>query len=76
MNKKHLILGALAALTMISCAPKHYQIASVERTRIIIDSRYDQNPDPEAAKFLEPYKRVNDGACDGTSGSQYARPAT
>ena len=60
MNKKHLILGAFAALTMISCAPKHYQIASVERTRIIIDSRYDQNPDPEAAKFLEPYKRVND----------------
>lgn len=60
MNKKHLILGALAALAMISCAPKHYQIASVERTRIIIDSRYDQNPDPEAAKFLEPYKRVND----------------
>lgn len=60
MNKKHLILGALAALAMISCAPKHYQIASVERTRIIVDSRYDQNPDPVAAKFLEPYKRVND----------------
>lgn len=45
---------------MVSCAPKHYQIVSVERTRIIVDSRYDQNPDEAAAKFLEPYKRVND----------------
>ena len=45
---------------MISCAPKHYQVVSVERTRIIVDSRYDQNPDQAAVKFLEPYKRVND----------------
>ena len=45
---------------MSSCAPKHYQLTGVERTRIIVDSRYDQNPDQAAAKFLEPYKRVND----------------
>ena len=45
---------------MFSCAPKHYSLVGVERTRIIIDSRYDQNPDQAAAKFLEPYKRVND----------------
>ena len=45
---------------MSSCASKHYQLKSVERSRIIIDSRYDQNPDQTAAKFLEPYKRVND----------------
>ena len=45
---------------MSSCAPKHYQLKSVERSRIIIDSRYDQNPDQAAVKFLEPYKRVND----------------
>ena len=45
---------------MVSCAPKHYQLASVERTRIIVDSRYDQQPDEAAVKFLEPYKRVND----------------
>ena len=60
MNKKHLILGAFAALTMISCAPKHYQIASVERTRIIIDSRYDAQPDAQAAEFMKPYKHVVD----------------
>ena len=45
---------------MVSCAPKHYQITSVERTRIIVDSRYDQNPDEAAQQFLAPYKRVND----------------
>ena len=45
---------------MASCAPKHYQLAGVERSRIIVDSRYDQNPDQAAVQFLEPYKRVND----------------
>ena len=45
---------------MISCATKHYQVVGVERTRIIVDSRYDQNPDQAAADFLAPYKRVND----------------
>ena len=45
---------------MAGCAPKHYQLTNVERTRIIVDSRYDQNPDEAAAKFLAPYKRVND----------------
>ena len=45
---------------MSSCATRHYQLTGVERTKFIIDSRYDQNPDQAAAKFLEPYKRVND----------------
>ena len=60
MSKKQFILGILTALLMSSCAPKHYRLVGVERSRIIIDSRYDQNPDQAAAKFLEPYKRVND----------------
>jgi 2',3'-cyclic-nucleotide 2'-phosphodiesterase (5'-nucleotidase family) len=47
-------------MLMASCAPKHYQLTGVERTRIIVDSRYDQHPDQAAVKFLEPYKRVND----------------
>lgn len=60
MRKKQFYLGILTALLMSSCAPKHYRLVGVERSRIIIDSRYDQNPDQAAAKFLEPYKRVND----------------
>ena len=47
-------------LSMASCAPRHYQLKGVERSRIIVDSRYDQNPDAAAAEFLAPYKRVND----------------
>jgi 2',3'-cyclic-nucleotide 2'-phosphodiesterase (5'-nucleotidase family) len=60
MKYKHVFLGSLAALMMFSCAPKQYQIVGVERTRIIVDSHYDQNPDEAAAQFLAPYKRVND----------------
>ena len=60
MNIKHLFLSGMALLTIAGCAPKHYQLASVERTRIIVDSRYDQNPDAAAAAFLAPYQRVND----------------
>ena len=60
MNRKQLFLCVVAPMLMASCAPKHYQLVSVERTRIIVDSRYDQHPDEAAVKFLEPYKRVND----------------
>ena len=60
MNHKLFLSGVLTAVLMVSCAPKHYQVTGVERTRIIVDSRYDQNPDEAAIKFLEPYKRVND----------------
>lgn len=60
MTKKLFFSGIFASLLLASCAPKHYQLVSVERTRIIVDSRYDQNPDQAAVKLLEPYKRVND----------------
>lgn len=60
MSKYQLFLASMTAILMSSCAPKHYQLTVVERSRIIIDSRYDQHPDPAAVKFLEPYKRVND----------------
>jgi 2',3'-cyclic-nucleotide 2'-phosphodiesterase (5'-nucleotidase family) len=60
MVKKHLLWAVSVCAMMVSCAPKHYQLAGVERTRIIVDNRYDQNPDAEATKFLAPYKHVND----------------
>lgn len=60
MNHRLIFSGFIAALLMPSCAPKHYSLVGVERTRIIIDSRYDQNPDEAAVAFLAPYKRVND----------------
>ena len=60
MRKSHLILGSLAVVGMAACAPRHYQLVGVERSRLVVDSRYDQHPDEAAAAFLAPYKRVND----------------
>ena len=60
MRKTVLLHGALAVVLLASCSSRHYQLTSVERTRIIVDSRYDQHPDESAAKFMAPYKRVND----------------
>ena len=60
MRNKQLFLASFATLMMVSCAPKHYQLTGVERSRIIVDSRYDQNPDQAAANYLAPFKRVND----------------
>lgn len=60
MRAKQIIMASVATLMMVSCAPKHYQLTSVERSRIIIDSRYDQQPDQAAVQYLAPFKRVND----------------
>ena len=60
MNKIHIFYVSLASLLMVSCAPKQFQLTGIERTRVIVDNHYDQNPDEAAVKFLEPYKRVND----------------
>ena len=60
MNHRLLFSSFVAVVLMASCSTKRYQLTGVERTRIIVDSRYDENPDEAAAQFLEPYKRVND----------------
>ena len=44
MIKRQIFYGFFASLMLFSCAPKQYQLAGVERTRIIVDSRYDKNP--------------------------------
>ena len=60
INHRLLFSGFVAVVLMASCSTKRYQLVGVERSRIIVDSRYDQNPDQAAAQFLAPYKRVND----------------
>ena len=46
-------------LLAASCST-HYQLTSVSRSQIIVDSRYDRQPDPQAAAFLAPYKHQVD----------------
>jgi len=60
MKYSNLLIGISFMLMMTSCTSKRYQLTGVERTRIIVDSRYDKSPDEAAVSFLAPYKRVND----------------
>lgn len=57
LMRKTIILAVIAGalMTMTACR-HHYEVASVERTRILIDSRWDAQPDQQALQFLAPYK--------------------
>ena len=60
---RQLAKGACAVCVAAACAScaQHWQLAGVERTRIVVDSRYDARPDAEAEAFIEPYKaKVNE----------------
>ncbi len=51
----------LAAMMLTTTACKqHYEVVSMQRSRIVVDSRYDANPDQKAAEFLRPYKHQVD----------------
>jgi 2',3'-cyclic-nucleotide 2'-phosphodiesterase (5'-nucleotidase family) len=50
----------LSALLLGSACQSHYEVASIQRSRILIDSRYDSQPDQKTAEFLKPYKHVVD----------------
>ena len=60
MKQKHAFLWAMMPLLMLASCRSHYEVADVQRSRIVIDSRYDRQPDAEAAEFLKPYKHVVD----------------
>lgn len=59
--KKNLLYLALGfpLLLNVSCT-KHYQMEGISHSRILIDSRYDAQPDAEAAMFIAPYKQKVD----------------
>ena len=47
-------LGAVAAMA-VGCTT-HYQIASVERSRILVNNRFDNEPNVQGTAFLAPFK--------------------
>lgn len=60
-NSGKCMLAAAAMLLMVSpSAAQKYKVAKVERTRILIDQRWDAKPDAEAAQFIAPYKNKVD----------------
>lgn len=61
MNKQYLYLALGTVLILgSSCASHQYEVSGVSRSRILIDKRYDANPDAEAAQFIAPYKHQVD----------------
>ncbi len=57
--KKSFYLLITVAVLLSACA-SHYQITGITRTRILIDSVYDRNPDKRAEAFMKPYKHEVD----------------
>jgi len=59
MNRKTVLLALMPILLLASCK-SHYEVASVQRSRILVDARYDAQPDAQAAEFLKPYRHIVD----------------
>lgn len=59
MMKKTIFLMLMPVLLFASCK-SHYEVTGIQRSRILVDSRYDAHPDAAAAEFLKPYKHVVD----------------
>ncbi len=56
--KKHFFVAAMA-LMMVSCSTP-YRMTGIERSRILIDHRYDRQPDAAAQAFIAPYQHTVD----------------
>ena len=63
MKQKHITNLNCALCMMIAllcgCA-SHYQVSSVSKQRIVVDSRYDNKPVAQGEAFLAPYKQKVD----------------
>lgn len=57
--RRKLCFLAVMALMIVSCKT-HYQVASIVRSRIVVDARYDTHQDAEAVAFLAPYQHIVD----------------
>ncbi len=60
MMKKQIILTfSLFTLGLGACQAQ-YEVTGIERSRILVDQRYDATPDKKATQFLTPYKQEVD----------------
>ena len=56
-----MIIGGLMVLAMIGTSCKsHYEMSGISRTRILVDKRYDAQPDAGASAFMAQYKHEVD----------------
>ena len=54
------MIGAVVVGMMIASCRSHYVMSGIERSRILVDSRYDALNDAQADAFIAPYKHVVD----------------
>ena len=61
MKTKTLFLSTVIAgmIVLVSCR-SHYEMTGLERSRILIDEKYDNRDDAEATAFMTPYKQYVD----------------
>ena len=59
-RKQRIFLGAVVVGMMITSCRSHYVMSGIERSRILVDSRYDALNDGQADAFMAPYKHVVD----------------
>lgn len=74
--KTSLVSASLMLLMTSPCAAQKYQVAKVDRTRILIDKSWDAEPDAEAAAFIAPYQNKVDsimGPVVGTTAHDMTR---
>ncbi|MBW4897557.1 5'-nucleotidase C-terminal domain-containing protein [Prevotella denticola] len=60
MYRKTFYLAGLSVLLTAAGCVSHYELAGIQRTRVLVDNRYDAAPDVGAAKFMEPFKQKVD----------------
>ncbi len=68
MNRQGIIITLLAVLAFATSCKTHYKVTSIQRSRIVIDERYDAHPDAQAVAFLQPYKQVVDSIMEPVVG--------
>lgn len=66
--KKILFWVSLSVVIFTSCK-SHYVLTDVSRSRLVIDSRYDAQPDAAASAFLAPYKQEVDSVMEPVMGT-------
>ena len=61
MKRNSTFIAFLAVLMMaVSACRSHYEVAGMQRSRILVDSRYDIQTDAQVTAFLAPYKHIVD----------------
>lgn len=71
MMKRNTTLSALCltwVLLLPSCGSQ-YHLTDIQRTQVMVDSRYDRQPDQAAATLLAPYKHVVDSVMNPVVGT-------